>query len=518
MVVSTAFLAGCVIVLKIYDGRTLPQWPYGITINTKIAIFSTFLTISLMVPVASAMSQLKWLWFAAPAAPARALRDFQNIDEASRGSWGCVKILFSLMNSPFAVVGSAITLCSSAISPMIQQSITYRLRQVVVGNATLQRCQSYQLTAGTAPSEGAGGPEYIDTMEDANPPVSMMSAILAGISGPGISLDDVPTVCGTGNCTFPNYSTLGLCADWADITPLMISNPQEGSRSNRIANWTLPNGHYLDQRYFQYLNITTLTNSSLAFPESQNPIASVFVIYGNGGVSHAAVEAIFQMCVFDLKTQTTNSKTTTTIITANNASSWTEPYLTVSSPSTSTGPFNITDHSRILIEQALAKQFTGFAGVGLSSVTVNMPFAQALLSGMVDSSVGQSTFSLVQSTAMSMTNEMRRNCQQPIPLTESGLEWGGETYIHVNWLWLTLPIALNVLAVAFLGLVMRSSRKRGVENWKSGTLAVLRAIGGETRGIAGIGPLESTSKMEMQAETVKGKLENRDGGWQLLLS
>lgn len=34
---------------------------------------------------------------------------------------------------------------------------------------------------------------------------------------------------------------------------------------------------------------------------------------------------------------------------------------------------------------------------------------------------------LVKSTAVSMTNEMRRNCKQPVPLTESGLEWGNET-------------------------------------------------------------------------------------------
>lgn len=46
-----------------------------------------------MVPLVQGMSQLKWVWFSSKPRP---LADFQLYDEASRGPWGGVKILFKL--------------------------------------------------------------------------------------------------------------------------------------------------------------------------------------------------------------------------------------------------------------------------------------------------------------------------------------------------------------------------------------------------------------------------------------
>lgn len=189
-------------------------------------------------------------------------------------------------------------------------------------------------------------------MGNGNPPVSMMSAILAGISGVKVGLDDIPAVCGTGNCTFEAYSTLGVCADWSDITHLMTSTNIDNSPGFFDDFYTLPNGHYVEQDSFHYLNITTLANLSLAFPAATNPLASIYLIYHD-----IAIEAMIQLCVLDLKTQTSNSKTTTTVISANKTSKWDSPYMRISSSSSTTGPLNITDHSRVLIEHALVEQF-----------------------------------------------------------------------------------------------------------------------------------------------------------------
>ena len=48
-----------IVILKIYDGRQLPNWPYGIMLNTVISILSVFLSVSMIVAVAAGISQLK---------------------------------------------------------------------------------------------------------------------------------------------------------------------------------------------------------------------------------------------------------------------------------------------------------------------------------------------------------------------------------------------------------------------------------------------------------------------------
>jgi hypothetical protein len=77
-------------VLLIYDGQALPQLPLSITLNTFIAFFSTISKAAFMLPIAEAISQCKWNWFRQD----RPLSDFETFDEASRGFWGSVTLLF----------------------------------------------------------------------------------------------------------------------------------------------------------------------------------------------------------------------------------------------------------------------------------------------------------------------------------------------------------------------------------------------------------------------------------------
>jgi len=80
-----------VIVLTSADGRAAPQWPLGITLNTLLAFLAAFAKIAFMCPIVEGIGQLKWMWFTSP--DGRPLNDFRVFDEASRGSWGSVKLL-----------------------------------------------------------------------------------------------------------------------------------------------------------------------------------------------------------------------------------------------------------------------------------------------------------------------------------------------------------------------------------------------------------------------------------------
>ena len=73
------------------DGRAAPQWPLGITLNTLLAFLAAFAKIAFMFPIVEGIGQLKWMWFTSPSP--KPLSDFQVFDEASRGTWGSIKLL-----------------------------------------------------------------------------------------------------------------------------------------------------------------------------------------------------------------------------------------------------------------------------------------------------------------------------------------------------------------------------------------------------------------------------------------
>lgn len=89
---ALCFMAATVTVLVVYDQKTIPQWHWGLTINALVSVLVTFTRSALMVPVSEAIGQLKWLWFR----DQRILEDFEKFDDASRGPWGSLGLLWRL--------------------------------------------------------------------------------------------------------------------------------------------------------------------------------------------------------------------------------------------------------------------------------------------------------------------------------------------------------------------------------------------------------------------------------------
>jgi len=91
-VVSIASLAALAALLRRYDGRGLRDWPLGVTLNTLVAFLAAIAQAALVVPVTEGLAQMKWNWFARQARP---LADMQNFEDASRGPYGSVKLLWT---------------------------------------------------------------------------------------------------------------------------------------------------------------------------------------------------------------------------------------------------------------------------------------------------------------------------------------------------------------------------------------------------------------------------------------
>jgi hypothetical protein len=153
---SMGCFAAVVGVLASYNTRSLASWNFvfGITLNTLVAILSTLSRTALLVPVASCISQLKWIHLVT--AP-RSLRDVQVFDDASRGPWGSLELIWRLhIGAKLATWGSVITILTLAMGPFTQQLLSYPSRSIISGNATYYTSHIYDSAWGESRSLRAG--------------------------------------------------------------------------------------------------------------------------------------------------------------------------------------------------------------------------------------------------------------------------------------------------------------------------------------------------------------------------
>lgn len=132
--------------------------------------------------------------------------------------------------------------------------------------------------------------------------------------------------CQTGNCTWPEFSTLGICSKVANVSSFLTVSPLPGDISSNLTytvenNAALPNGAYLKAGEV-VMNITASpdvidgfsvspVNHSLAFANEPNAayttINNYFVIWQNkdsqGQGDFGAIEVLIYWCVNTYSTQ-----------------------------------------------------------------------------------------------------------------------------------------------------------------------------------------------------------------------
>jgi hypothetical protein len=90
---SICSLAAAIILLTYENGKPLNQWRFPTSINTVISALGVVSKASLAFAISASIGQHKWNWF-------RVHRDdirvFETFDEASRGPWGSLNLLFSI--------------------------------------------------------------------------------------------------------------------------------------------------------------------------------------------------------------------------------------------------------------------------------------------------------------------------------------------------------------------------------------------------------------------------------------
>ncbi|KAK8880205.1 hypothetical protein PGQ11_001499 [Apiospora arundinis] len=232
-VLMIGMLCAIATVLSSNNGMPLPDLPYHISINAVVSILSTTLKACAVFILAEGISDSKWRWFREK----RPLHDFVIFDNASRGPWGCLKLLLSPRGMhPIASLGALLIILTLVLDPFTQQLIRYYdCRQPSTKeSATLPRSTMYR---------EAGG--LMNRTLDSPIPIPLLGYINQGLYSPA----DVktPVVCATGNCTFDRpFSTLGFCSTCKEMSSHLKFEAYNRTRAlnSKLLNTALPSGSH----------------------------------------------------------------------------------------------------------------------------------------------------------------------------------------------------------------------------------------------------------------------------------
>lgn len=92
LLLMLATLAAICITTWKYQNKPVPKWPHNISVNTLNAVYAVILKTTIVVVVSAGLSQLKWTWYN----KSRPLRDIEYWDQASRGPWGSLLLIWRL--------------------------------------------------------------------------------------------------------------------------------------------------------------------------------------------------------------------------------------------------------------------------------------------------------------------------------------------------------------------------------------------------------------------------------------
>ncbi|KAI1172630.1 hypothetical protein F4777DRAFT_498051 [Nemania sp. FL0916] len=196
-----------VFILKQVDNQPISSWPYSIQPNSLIAVITTITKASMLVPIASCLSQLKWDHFQYRPNP---LNDFQIYDDASRGPWGCIYMICTgHLKAVSAWALALLTLAALGIEPSIQQTIQPRTKQVLLTNVTAQ--------IGRASNYTSKGLTFSFQEEDL---LRLQTTILNGAIGsasePNVFCPELAV-----RCSWDQFDTLAVCAHYTNTTDVV---------------------------------------------------------------------------------------------------------------------------------------------------------------------------------------------------------------------------------------------------------------------------------------------------------
>lgn len=389
--------------------------------------------------------------------------------------------------------------------PFLQQVVVYPSRSVSSGSpAIIARSEAY----GAHSDEDLPLPSVVD--------LSMKAAVYDGVFAIGNHADrNIQYNCPTGNCTWPVFSTLAVCSRCEDITSLV----EKTCNNTGCYMLSLPNGPTLTG-FGGQIN-ASVTNISANLYDIQASVIKFTSLISKRieDPNHAlAVECAMWYCV-----QTYSASVENSVISQKALASWRNDSATLAQSSdlfynvstfnlttdTDTAMFRVSYLAAKALNTFMAKTFTGNGGMN----TTGSAFSSDIMQALYDTN---NLTARIGNLAISMTNNIRQQ-NDTVARPSHGTAWKSETYVHVRWAWLSFPIALIVLALAFLVGSIIETAHRDILVWKSSNLALL--FHGQDLKLKDPPTIHvnKVGQMTRMAEKVKLHLaQNQDDDWRLV--
>ncbi|KAJ5766583.1 uncharacterized protein N7511_004199 [Penicillium nucicola] len=486
MIFSMVCLAILIWFLKYVNGVEYDTWQYRLSPNTVASAIITVTKAALLISVSSSLSQLKWN----QSHPARAtpLYHLQVLDQASRGPWGALEVLWRWKMKPGLVtVGALLMVFSLAIDPLAQQLLTYPLlrQKAADGLAYAQSTHAY-----LPPKWNIEQLDHYDT----NPTITM--AILSGLFQTNTPLEPV---CSTGDCQYSDFASLGICSHCEDVTMSAtqvceVSHQFGSTTFPTTCTYTFPNGYkikpevlgtYSAGHSLWGIDRQPWTSVVTSYDSALTPLVSFFsakysqpLVYSSHNTTAWEQKPTLTDCSINLcEKQYTNNHYNSTGL---RALSFTKSQILTSSP---------VDSSSDYVGLVPLNGNTTFSPNSTYAVeTVSIYILKYMLEDIFNRTLIQdksgtftpalflySSKNLTESIAQVATamTDVFRSTMGPGASQIPGEAFEERAIIHVRWGWIAVPVA-SVVAVGFLLLSTAiSSRGKNRILWKASILPLL---------------------------------------------
>ena len=300
----------------------------------------------------------------------------------------------------------------------------------------------------------------------------MKAAIYDGVFAIGDNADrNIQYTCPTGNCTWPEFSSLAVCSRCENITLLV----EKSCNDTGCYMLSLPNGPTLSGLGGQInASVTNISSSLSAIQASVFKFSSLISKRVKDPDAAFAIECAMWYCV-----QTYTASVDDSVISQKALASWRNDSATLTqssdllynisafniSTATDTTIFRVSHLAAEALNSFMSRTFTGSGGINNTGSAFSSDTMQALYNT-------NDYNARIDNLAISMSNNIRQQ-NDSVASPSHGTAWKGETYVHVRWAWLSFPIVVVILALLFLVGTIYETSRRDILVWKSSNLALL---------------------------------------------
>jgi hypothetical protein len=352
----------------------------------------------------------------------------------------------------------------------------------------------------------------------------MAASVITGVYG---FQTPIQFNCTSNNCTFPDFTSLGVCSECEDVTASTVETCNS-TGFEHSCYYQLPNGAILSgsasfdaHNGFTHtqVNTTVVTTDSYSFKALNLTQHGVPIIYlglvrfpYSGGLDFDNWQSGYQVfqcdmyfCAQKFKGMTVKNGTVDTLEVLQrdmNSTVTPGPLIGITALQPWEGDSNFTiNYNDLSNIPAFLDSVLDFSNELYNDGAITVSIQGALTSST-------NIPNTITGIATSISNHIRAG---PNATNIVGHAWLPKTYIHVHWVWLTVPIILVLVASVLLVSVIVLTHREFPAVWKSSLLPImLLQLESEREELSGEDEW-TLSKMETRAEVIRSWLLVQEG-------